>query len=44
LEVHPNDHNAAYLRTKRDRFGHELIFEEDSKGVVLVHRRFNSPG
>ena len=31
LEVHPNDHNAAYLRTKRDRFGHELIFEEDSK-------------
>ena len=31
LEMHPNDHNAAYLRTKRDRFGHELIFEEDSK-------------
>ena len=31
LEMHPNDHNAAYLRTKRDRFGHELIFGEDSK-------------
>ena len=31
LEMHPNDHNAAYLRTKRDRFGHELIFEGDSK-------------
>ena len=31
LEMHPNDHNAAYLRTKRDRFGHELIFEEGTK-------------
>jgi len=31
LEMHPNDHNVAYLRTKRDRFGHELIFGEDSK-------------
>jgi len=24
LTPHPNDHNIAYLRTKRDRMGHEL--------------------
>ncbi len=24
LTPHPNDHNLAYLRTKRDRMGHEL--------------------
>lgn len=24
LEIRPNDHNLAYLRTKRDRMGHEL--------------------
>ena len=27
LEVHPNDHNIAYLLTKRDRMGHDLSFE-----------------
>ena len=24
LTPHPNDHNLAYLRTKRDRMGHHL--------------------
>jgi 3,4-dihydroxy 2-butanone 4-phosphate synthase/GTP cyclohydrolase II len=24
LTPHPNDHNLAYLRTKRDRMGHEM--------------------
>ncbi len=24
LTPHPNDHNLAYLRTKRDRMGHDL--------------------
>ncbi|HEY7857798.1 MAG TPA: bifunctional 3,4-dihydroxy-2-butanone-4-phosphate synthase/GTP cyclohydrolase II [Candidatus Nanopelagicales bacterium] len=24
LEISPNDHNVAYLRTKRDRMGHDL--------------------
>jgi 3,4-dihydroxy 2-butanone 4-phosphate synthase/GTP cyclohydrolase II len=27
LEVHANDHNAAYLRTKRERMGHALSEE-----------------
>jgi 3,4-dihydroxy 2-butanone 4-phosphate synthase/GTP cyclohydrolase II len=26
IEVAPGEHNAAYLRTKRDRMGHELAF------------------
>jgi 3,4-dihydroxy 2-butanone 4-phosphate synthase/GTP cyclohydrolase II len=35
LEIEPNDHNVAYLRTKRDRMGHEIKVshrtdEEDS--------------
>ena len=24
LTPHPNDHNLAYLQTKRDRMGHDL--------------------
>jgi 3,4-dihydroxy 2-butanone 4-phosphate synthase / GTP cyclohydrolase II len=28
LEVEPSTHNARYLRTKRDRMGHELAFSE----------------
>jgi 3,4-dihydroxy 2-butanone 4-phosphate synthase/GTP cyclohydrolase II len=25
LEVHPNPHNENYLRTKRDKLGHEIL-------------------
>jgi len=31
LTPHPNDHNLAYLLTKRDRMGHELPHLEDHK-------------
>ncbi len=29
LEITPNDHNVAYLRTKRDRMGHDLSMDAD---------------
>ena len=29
LEISPNDHNLAYLRTKRDRMGHDLPHDLD---------------
>jgi 3,4-dihydroxy 2-butanone 4-phosphate synthase/GTP cyclohydrolase II len=32
LTPHPNDHNLAYLQTKRDRMGHELPDLEQSGG------------
>jgi len=28
LEIEPNDHNVAYLRTKRDRMGHQITAEQ----------------
>jgi 3,4-dihydroxy 2-butanone 4-phosphate synthase/GTP cyclohydrolase II len=33
LNMVPGTHNAAYLRTKRDRMGHDLILDEDDKGA-----------
>jgi len=33
LSMVPGAHNAAYLRTKRDRMGHDLILGEDDKGA-----------
>ncbi len=33
LSMVPGEHNAAYLRTKRDRMGHDLVIDEDDKGA-----------
>jgi 3,4-dihydroxy 2-butanone 4-phosphate synthase/GTP cyclohydrolase II len=33
LSMAPGAHNAAYLRTKRDRMGHDLILDEHDKGA-----------
>ena len=33
LSMVPGAHNAAYLRTKRDRMGHDLILSEHDKGA-----------
>jgi 3,4-dihydroxy 2-butanone 4-phosphate synthase/GTP cyclohydrolase II len=33
LSMVPGAHNAAYLRTKRDRMGHDLILSEPDKGA-----------
>jgi 3,4-dihydroxy 2-butanone 4-phosphate synthase/GTP cyclohydrolase II len=33
LSMVPGTHNAAYLRTKRDRMGHDLILSERDKGA-----------
>jgi 3,4-dihydroxy 2-butanone 4-phosphate synthase/GTP cyclohydrolase II len=33
LSMVPGQHNAGYLRTKRDRMGHNLILDEDAKGA-----------
>ncbi len=33
LTPHPNDHNIAYLRTKRDRMGHDLPHLDEQRGV-----------
>jgi len=33
LSMVPGAHNAAYLRTKRDRMGHDLILDENDKGA-----------
>lgn len=32
LEIHPNPHNIAYLRTKRDKLGHLFTFETENSG------------
>ncbi len=32
LSIVPGTHNEAYLRTKRDRMGHDLILDEDDQG------------
>jgi 3,4-dihydroxy 2-butanone 4-phosphate synthase/GTP cyclohydrolase II len=33
LNIVPGEHNQAYLRTKRDRMGHDLILDEHDKGA-----------
>ena len=33
LSIVPGAHNEAYLRTKRDRMGHDLILDEQDKGA-----------
>jgi len=33
LRMVPGAHNAAYLRTKRDRMGHDLHLDDDDKGA-----------
>ena len=33
LSMVPGEHNESYLRTKRDRMGHDLILDEDDKGA-----------
>jgi 3,4-dihydroxy 2-butanone 4-phosphate synthase / GTP cyclohydrolase II len=33
INMVPGTHNAAYLRTKRDRMGHDLILSEQDKGA-----------
>ena len=33
LSMVPGAHNAVYLRTKRDRMGHDLILDESDKGA-----------
>ena len=33
LSMVPGEHNEAYLRTKRDRMGHDLILDEHDKGA-----------
>jgi len=33
LSIVPGAHNKGYLRTKRDRMGHDLILDEDDKGA-----------
>ena len=33
LSMVPGEHNADYLRTKRDRMGHHLILDEHDKGA-----------
>ena len=35
LTPHPNDHNLAYLRTKRDRMGHDIADLPDLSVVTL---------
>ena len=34
LTPHPNDHNLAYLLTKRDRMGHDLPDLEGARGLT----------
>jgi 3,4-dihydroxy 2-butanone 4-phosphate synthase / GTP cyclohydrolase II len=34
LSMVPGEHNEAYLRTKRDRMGHDLILDEHDKGAT----------
>jgi 3,4-dihydroxy 2-butanone 4-phosphate synthase/GTP cyclohydrolase II len=33
LRMVPGQHNAGYLRTKRDRMGHDLTLDEHDKGA-----------
>src|SRR5450631_700443 len=33
LSMVPGEHNGAYLRTKRDRMGHDLILDENDRGA-----------
>ncbi|MDQ1536628.1 MAG: 3,4-dihydroxy 2-butanone 4-phosphate synthase / cyclohydrolase [Actinomycetota bacterium] len=33
LSMVPGEHNEVYLRTKRDRMGHDLILDENDKGA-----------
>jgi 3,4-dihydroxy 2-butanone 4-phosphate synthase/GTP cyclohydrolase II len=33
LNIVPGAHNKGYLRTKRDRMGHDLILDEHDKGA-----------
>jgi len=33
LRMVPGEHNASYLRTKRDRMGHDLTLDEHDKGA-----------
>jgi 3,4-dihydroxy 2-butanone 4-phosphate synthase/GTP cyclohydrolase II len=37
LTPHPNDHNLAYLLTKRDRMGHDLPNLNDDLTDDLTH-------
>ena len=37
ITPHPTDHNLAYLRTKRDRMGHEL------PGLAVDHQDEHDP-
>ena len=36
LTPHPNDHNIAYLLTKRDRMGHDLPDLDDTRSATRV--------
>ena len=38
LSVVPGTHNEAYLRTKRDRMGHDLTLDEHDEGVRMTGR------
>ena len=31
LEIEPNEHNVKYLTTKRDKMGHTILYDADSK-------------
>ena len=42
LAVHPNDHNVEYLRTKRDRMGHDL--PQDLAGQLPGRLAASLPG
>ena len=43
LSMVPGAHNAAYLRTKRDRMGHDLILDEHDKGSIRVKQGSPAP-
>ncbi|MFQ6674906.1 MAG: GTP cyclohydrolase II [Fidelibacterota bacterium] len=43
IEVHPNDENHDYLRTKRDRLGHFLDLESSPRPVTAPARPGGDP-
>ena len=44
LTPHPNDHNLAYLLTKRDRMGHDMPHLHDAGAPTAERRRTSVSG
>lgn len=39
IEIEPNEHNAFYMKTKRDKMGHNLeIFKYETKNVICSNK------